>query len=109
SLSTLILVDDGFNEYESTLKCQKSSTSKVFGEMTKLECEKKHELKAQCNHGKSIFFAKSSNRTSHLRRHPNSCLNIFNKDITQYTIATQPSLGDGSSIKAYKFDADECR
>ncbi|MBA0795914.1 hypothetical protein Gohar_006740 [Gossypium harknessii] len=31
------------------------------------------------------------------------------KDITQYTIATKPSLEGGSSIKTYKFDADECR
>ncbi|MFQ6643235.1 hypothetical protein Gotur_018041 [Gossypium turneri] len=31
------------------------------------------------------------------------------KDITQYTITTQPSLGGDSSIKTYKFDADECR
>ncbi|MBA0877522.1 hypothetical protein Goshw_028609, partial [Gossypium schwendimanii] len=31
------------------------------------------------------------------------------KGITQYTIATQPSLGGGPSIKNYKFDADECR
>ncbi|MBA0735518.1 hypothetical protein Gogos_019359 [Gossypium gossypioides] len=108
SLITPILVDDGFNEYEITLQCQKSSTSKVWGEMTKLECEKKHELKAQCNHYKSIFSAKSSNGTSHLRRHLNSYLKIFNKDITQYTIATQPSLGDGLSIKTYKFDVDEC-
>ncbi|MFQ6626100.1 hypothetical protein Gotur_004936 [Gossypium turneri] len=50
--------------------------------MTKFECENKDELKAQCNHYKNI---------------------------TQYTIATKPSLEGGSSIKTYKFDADECR
>ncbi|MFQ6625836.1 hypothetical protein Gotur_006436 [Gossypium turneri] len=50
--------------------------------MTKLECENKDELKAQCNH----------------------CT-----DITRYTIATQPSLRGDLSIKSYKFDADECR
>ncbi|MFQ6624587.1 hypothetical protein Gotur_004111 [Gossypium turneri] len=82
SSNTPIPIDDGFNEYESALKCQKSTTSKVWDEMTKLECENKNELKAQCNH--------------------------FNKDITQYTIATQPSLGGVTSIKNYKFDADEC-
>ncbi|KAK5835916.1 hypothetical protein PVK06_011632 [Gossypium arboreum] len=49
SLNTPILVDDGFNEYEITLKRQKSTTSKVWDEMTKLECETKNELKAQCN------------------------------------------------------------
>ncbi|MBA0648134.1 hypothetical protein Goklo_015909 [Gossypium klotzschianum] len=77
--------------------------------MTKLECENKDELKAQCNHCKSIFFAKSSSGTSHLRRHLSSCLKKVNKDITQYTIATQPSLGGSPFIKNYKFDADECR
>ncbi|MFQ6643189.1 hypothetical protein Gotur_017235, partial [Gossypium turneri] len=82
SLNTFIPVDDGFNEYESSLKRQKSTTSKVWDEMTKLECENKNELKAQCNHY---------------------------KDITQYTIATQPLLGGVPSIKNYKFDTDECR
>ncbi|KAH1064768.1 hypothetical protein J1N35_029755 [Gossypium stocksii] len=77
--------------------------------MTKLECENKNELKAQCNHCKSIFSAKSSSGTSHLRCHLNNCLKKVNKDITQYTIATQLSLGGGPSIKNYKFDADECR
>ncbi|XP_052489422.1 zinc finger BED domain-containing protein RICESLEEPER 1-like [Gossypium raimondii] len=107
--NTPIPVDDGFNEYESALKRQKSTTSKVWDEMTKLECENKNELKAQCNHCKTIFSAKSSSETSHLRRHLNSCLKKVNKDITQYTIATQPSLRGVPSIKNYKFDADECR
>ncbi|KAK8277856.1 hypothetical protein V6Z12_D09G000900 [Gossypium hirsutum] len=83
--------------------------SKVWDEMTKLECENKNELKAQCNHCKTIFSAKSSSRTSHLRRHLNSCLKKVNKDITQYTIATQPSPEGVPSIKNYKFDPDECR
>ncbi|TYH88670.1 hypothetical protein ES332_D01G203800v1 [Gossypium tomentosum] len=91
SSNTPIPVDDGFNEYESAVKRQKSTTSKVWDEMTKLECENKNELKAQCNHCKTIFSAKSSSGTSHLRRHLNSCLKKVNKDITQYTIATQPS------------------
>ncbi|KAB2084414.1 hypothetical protein ES319_A05G331800v1 [Gossypium barbadense] len=73
SSNTPIPVDDEFNEYESALKCQKSTTSKVWDEMIKLKCENKNELKAQYNH--------------------------FNNDITQYTIATQPSLGGGPSIK----------
>ncbi|KAG8491521.1 hypothetical protein CXB51_014902 [Gossypium anomalum] len=47
SSNTPILVDDGFNEYESVSKCQKSTTSKVWDETTKLECENKDELKAQ--------------------------------------------------------------
>ncbi|KAK8260422.1 hypothetical protein V6Z12_D13G120000 [Gossypium hirsutum] len=64
----------------------------MWDEMTKLKCENKDELKAQCNHCKSIFFAKSSSGTSHLRRHLNNCLKKVNKDINQYTIATQPSL-----------------
>ncbi|MBA0637583.1 hypothetical protein Godav_025990 [Gossypium davidsonii] len=42
--------------------------------MTKLECENKDELKAQYNHCKSIFSAKSSSGTSYLRCHLNSCL-----------------------------------
>ncbi|KAG4128841.1 hypothetical protein ERO13_D09G043232v2 [Gossypium hirsutum] len=109
SSNTPIPVDDGFNEYESALKRQKSTTSKVWDEMTKLECENKNELKAQCNHCKTIFSAKSSSGTSHLRRHLNSSLKKINKDITQYTIATQPSQGGVLSIKNYKFDADECR
>ncbi|KAB2035951.1 hypothetical protein ES319_D04G188800v1 [Gossypium barbadense] len=109
SSNTPIPVDDGFNEYESAVKRQKSTTSKVWDEMTKLECENKNELKAQCNHCKTIFSAKSSNGTSHLRRHLNSCLKKVNKDITQYTIATQPSPEGVPSIKNYKFDADECR
>ncbi|KAL1120868.1 hypothetical protein V6Z11_D01G193600 [Gossypium hirsutum] len=50
SSNTPIPVDDGFNEYESAVKRQKSTTSKVWDEMTKLECENKNELKAQCNH-----------------------------------------------------------
>ncbi|PPD95547.1 hypothetical protein GOBAR_DD07440 [Gossypium barbadense] len=50
SSNTSIPVDDGFNEYESDLKRQKCTTSKVWDEMTKLECENKNELKAQCNH-----------------------------------------------------------
>ncbi|XP_017624908.1 zinc finger BED domain-containing protein DAYSLEEPER-like [Gossypium arboreum] len=53
SLNSPIHVDDGFNEYESAAKCQKSTTSKVWDEMTKLECENKNELKAQCNHFKA--------------------------------------------------------
>ncbi|MBA0783185.1 hypothetical protein Gotri_000945 [Gossypium trilobum] len=67
--------------------------------MTKLKCENKDKLKAQCNHCKSIFFAKPSSGTSYLRRHLNNCLKKVNKDINQYTIATQPSLEGGPSIK----------
>ncbi|TYG83962.1 hypothetical protein ES288_D01G211000v1 [Gossypium darwinii] len=37
SLNTPIPVDDGFNEYESALKCQNSTTSKVWEKMAKLE------------------------------------------------------------------------
>ncbi|TYG82847.1 hypothetical protein ES288_D01G122000v1 [Gossypium darwinii] len=99
SSNTPIPMDDVFNEYESTLKRQKSTTSKVWDEMTKLECKNKNELKVQCNHCKSIFSAKSSSRTSHLRCHLNNCLKKVNKDITQYTMATKPSLGGGPSIK----------
>ncbi|KAB2072822.1 hypothetical protein ES319_A07G043500v1, partial [Gossypium barbadense] len=95
SSNTPIPVDDGFNEYESAVKRQKSTTSKVWDEMTKLECENKNQLKAQCNHCKTIFSAKSSSGTSHLRRHLNS--------------STQPSPEGVPSIKNYKFDADECR
>ncbi|KAK8264741.1 hypothetical protein V6Z12_D12G130200 [Gossypium hirsutum] len=109
SSNTPIPVDDEFNEYESAIKRQKSTTSKVWDEMTKLECENKNELKAQCNHCKTIFSAKSSSGTSHLRRHLNSCLKKVNKDITQYTISIQPSPEGVPSIKNYKFDADECR
>ncbi|PPS12744.1 hypothetical protein GOBAR_AA07902 [Gossypium barbadense] len=93
SSNSPIPVDDGFNKYESAPKRQKSTTSKVWDEMTKLECDDKNKLKAQCNHCKTIFSAKPSSGTSHLRRHLNSCLKKANKDITQYTIATQPSLG----------------
>ncbi|MFQ6636327.1 hypothetical protein Gotur_013959 [Gossypium turneri] len=50
SSNTPIPVDNGFNEYESAFKRQKSTTSKVWDEMTKLECENKNELKAQFNH-----------------------------------------------------------
>ncbi|XP_040971329.1 uncharacterized protein [Gossypium hirsutum] len=109
SSNSPIPVDDGFNKYESAPKRQKSTTSKVWGEMTKLECEDKNKLKAQCNHCKTIFSAKPSSGTSHLRRHLNRCLKKANKDITQYTIATQPSLGGVPFIKNYKFDADKCR
>ncbi|KAK8308825.1 hypothetical protein V6Z12_D02G086600 [Gossypium hirsutum] len=109
SSNTPILVDDEFNEYESVVKRQKSTTSKVWDEMTKLECDNKNELKAQFNHCKTIFSAKSSSGTFHLRRHLNSCLKKVNKDITQYTIVTQPSPEGVPSIKNYKFDVDECR
>ncbi|KAK8296216.1 hypothetical protein V6Z12_D05G110800 [Gossypium hirsutum] len=88
SLNTPILVDDGFNEYESALKRQKSTTSNVWDEMTKLECENKNELKAQSNHCKTIFSAKSSNGTSHLRRHLNSCLKKFDADECHQAIFT---------------------
>ncbi|MBA0668065.1 hypothetical protein Goklo_001032, partial [Gossypium klotzschianum] len=47
SLNTPISVDDGFNEYESAPKHQKSTTSKVWDEMTELECEKKEKLNAK--------------------------------------------------------------
>ncbi|MBA0782904.1 hypothetical protein Gotri_000714 [Gossypium trilobum] len=53
------------------------------------------------------FTTSKSSGTFHLRRHLNSCLKKFIKDITQFTITTQPSLGVGSSIKTYKFDVDE--
>ncbi|MFQ6671487.1 hypothetical protein Gotur_036020 [Gossypium turneri] len=56
--SSNIVVDDGFNEYASALKRQKSTTSKVWDEMTKLECENNDKLKAQCNPYMSIFPAK---------------------------------------------------
>ena len=78
-------VDDGFNEYESALKRQKSITSKVWDEMTKLECKNKNELKAQCNHYKSIFSTKSSSGTFHLKCHLNHCLKKINNDITNTT------------------------
>ncbi|MBA0702059.1 hypothetical protein Goari_005514, partial [Gossypium aridum] len=42
-------MENVFNEYESVFKCQKSTTSKVWDEMTKLECKNKDKLKAQCN------------------------------------------------------------
>ncbi|KAB2058784.1 hypothetical protein ES319_A11G257300v1 [Gossypium barbadense] len=77
SSNSPILVDDGFNEYESAPKRQKYTTSKVWDKITKLECENKNELKAQCNHCKSIFSAKSSSGTSHLRRHLNSFVSTF--------------------------------
>ncbi|KAK5842447.1 hypothetical protein PVK06_004804 [Gossypium arboreum] len=93
SSNTPIPVDDGFNEYEIAIKHQKSTTSKVWDERRKLGCEDKNELKAQCNHYKDIFSAKSCSGTSHLRHHLNQYLRKVNKDITQYTIATQPSLG----------------
>ncbi|KAL1082107.1 hypothetical protein V6Z11_D09G112900 [Gossypium hirsutum] len=57
SSDTPIPVDNGFNEYESSLKRQKSTTSKVWDEMTKLECENKNELKAQCNHSSESAFS----------------------------------------------------
>ncbi|KAG4162492.1 hypothetical protein ERO13_D01G118050v2 [Gossypium hirsutum] len=88
SSNTPIPVDDGFNEYESALKCQKSTTSKVWDEMTKLDCENKNELKAQCNHCKTIFSAKSSSGTSHLRRHLNRYLKKFDADECRQAIST---------------------
>ncbi|XP_016665500.1 uncharacterized protein [Gossypium hirsutum] len=57
SSNNLIHMDDGFNEYESAAKRQKSTTSKVWDEMTKLECENKNELKAQCNHSSESAFS----------------------------------------------------
>ncbi|KAG4176384.1 hypothetical protein ERO13_A11G241301v2 [Gossypium hirsutum] len=86
SSNSPILVDDGFNEYESAPKRQKYTTSKVWDKITKLECENKNELKAQCNHCKSIFSAKSSSGTSHLRRHLNSCLKKYTaaRDVLMY-------------------------
>ncbi|TYG42889.1 hypothetical protein ES288_D12G292900v1 [Gossypium darwinii] len=87
SSNTPILVDDGFNEYESSHKRQKSTTSKVWDEMTKLECENKNELKAQFNHCKTIFSAKSSSGTSHLRRNLNSCLRYFLSKCLKFNLA----------------------
>ncbi|XP_040931827.1 uncharacterized protein [Gossypium hirsutum] len=57
SSNSPIPVDDGFNEYESAPKHQKSTTSKVWDEITKLECENKNELKAQCNHSSESAFS----------------------------------------------------
>ncbi|MBA0574906.1 hypothetical protein Golob_007022, partial [Gossypium lobatum] len=57
SSNASIPVDDRFNEYESALKHQKSTTSKVWDEMTKLECENKDELKAQFSYLKNYFRA----------------------------------------------------
>ncbi|KAB2045172.1 hypothetical protein ES319_D01G141800v1 [Gossypium barbadense] len=88
SSNTPIPVDDRFNEYESALKRQKSTTSKVWDEMTKLDCENKNELKAQCNHCKTIFSAKSSSGTSHLRHHLNRCLKKFDADECRQAIST---------------------
>ncbi|KAG4162021.1 hypothetical protein ERO13_D01G092050v2 [Gossypium hirsutum] len=88
SSNTPIPMDDVFNEYESTLKRQKSTTSKVWDEMTKLECKNKNELKVQCNHCKSIFSAKSSSRTSHLRCHLNNCLKKFDADECRRAVST---------------------
>ncbi|MBA0552173.1 hypothetical protein Golob_023007 [Gossypium lobatum] len=50
-------MDNGFNEYESGLKREKSTTSNVWDEMTKLECENKDELKAQFSCLKNYFGA----------------------------------------------------
>ncbi|PPS09393.1 hypothetical protein GOBAR_AA11249 [Gossypium barbadense] len=108
SSNSPIHVDDGFNEYENAAKRQKSTTSKVWDEMTKLECENKNELKAQCTHCKTILSAKSSSGISHLKHHLNSYLKKVNKDISQYTIATQLSVGSVPFIKNYKLDTDEC-
>ncbi|KAK8333601.1 hypothetical protein V6Z12_A10G212600 [Gossypium hirsutum] len=88
SSNSPIPIDDGFNEYENAPKRQKSTTSKVWDEMTKLECENKNELKAQCNQCKTIFSAKSSSRTSHLRRHLNSCLKKFDADECRQAVST---------------------
>ncbi|OMO53081.1 putative Zinc finger, BED-type [Corchorus olitorius] len=77
--------------------------------MTKLECEDKALLKAQCNHCKTILCAKSSSGTSHLKHHLEGCILRHNKSIKQYSIATQPTLGGGSVIKNYKYDQEECR
>ncbi|KAG8498632.1 hypothetical protein CXB51_004818 [Gossypium anomalum] len=49
--NTQIHVDDRFKEYKSVSKCQKSTNSKVWDEVTKLECESKDELKAQFKAG----------------------------------------------------------
>ncbi|KAG4170536.1 hypothetical protein ERO13_A12G153050v2 [Gossypium hirsutum] len=57
SSNSPIHVDDGFNEYENAAKRQKSTTSKVWDEMTKLECENKNELKAQCTHSSESAFS----------------------------------------------------
>ncbi|XP_016673474.1 uncharacterized protein [Gossypium hirsutum] len=57
SSNSPILVDDGFNEYESAPKRQKYTTSKVWDKITKLECENKNELKAQCNHSSESAFS----------------------------------------------------
>ncbi|OMO96602.1 hypothetical protein CCACVL1_04875 [Corchorus capsularis] len=51
-------VDDNgklYNEYESAAKKPKTTTSKVWLDMTKLECEDKTLLKAQCNHSDELI------------------------------------------------------
>ncbi|MBA0637745.1 hypothetical protein Godav_022381 [Gossypium davidsonii] len=55
SSNTLIHVDDGINEYESVLKRQKSTTSKAWDEITKLESVRMKE---------SLAFGKLSRRES---------------------------------------------
>ncbi|KAG8478905.1 hypothetical protein CXB51_028764 [Gossypium anomalum] len=56
--NTPIHVDDGFNEYESAIKRHKSTTSKVWDEMTKLECDDKNKLKAQSAKDILMYYAK---------------------------------------------------
>ncbi|OMO93686.1 putative Zinc finger, BED-type [Corchorus olitorius] len=108
SSNTPVIVEYGFNEYESSSK-RPRTTSKVWNEMTKLETNDKDQLKAQCNHCKTVLSAKSSSGTSHLRRHLESCSKRHNHDIKQYTIATPSPLGSTTAIKTYKFDQEECR
>ncbi|OMO88754.1 putative Zinc finger, BED-type [Corchorus olitorius] len=108
SSNTPVIVEDGFNEYESSSK-KPRTTSKVWNEMTKLETNDKDQLQAQCNHCKTVLSAKSTSGTSHLRRHLEGCSKRHNHDIKQYTIATPSPLGSTSAIKTYKFDKEECR
>ncbi|XP_052877999.1 zinc finger BED domain-containing protein DAYSLEEPER-like [Gossypium arboreum] len=68
-----------------------------------------HKVRLSALDISTIFCTPRDHGTSHLRRHLNSCLKKVNKDISQYTIATQPSLRGVPFIKNYKFDADECR
>ncbi|MBA0743521.1 hypothetical protein Gogos_006188 [Gossypium gossypioides] len=61
-MNTPIHVDDGINEYESVLKRQKSITSKVYDEMTKLECENKVYYFKVSKTKESLAFGKLSRR-----------------------------------------------
>ncbi|KNA03227.1 hypothetical protein SOVF_211200, partial [Spinacia oleracea] len=96
--------EDGVGE-DGELEIVKDRRSSVWLEMDKLESTDKSETKAKCKHCKQVYTAKSSNGTSHLRRHLDKCPAKGNVSIKNFMIGGQyNSEGQSMALKNPKID-----